>query len=291
MQKSKMVWLFIAVAMASGLSLKAFDSTDLGDAVKKLGRVIAAELGGEFELLQSALQLQAIGLGAECQKAQRFTYYEKKTREFLGYLNCPNAQTAPISAMQKDDERYQSCAGYAGVNGIVLNLDRATFDLFTCAHEAAHYALKHHKSGRPSLEVEQEADCTAARLLCLYGHRPVVEFQISQLYMNNTLMGYEHHDGMHPSYEKQYAYLSAILCETDTQMEARLTQTIYHARDPYNRHQKHGAVYDEPSEVTSDDTEIDNQPSECDWQKIIITAAIAAFVITVYVRGKRGNYA
>ncbi len=150
-----------------------------------------------------------------------FAYYQQKTYEFLGHLNAHNRDRVSIEIMPRHDNHYHSSVGYAAGDAIRLNMEsfnRQTHaqNLFTCAHEAAHYACGHtwirpDQPQRSSLIVEQEADETAARMLCTHGYTWVVKDCVDQLY-SHILYGNPHiSDGIHPTYAQRHQYLSTIV--------------------------------------------------------------------------------
>lgn len=146
-------------------------------------------------------------------------YYTRYTHEFLGYLGQNNPTAVQISKITPNDRFYKGAAGYACAAGIYINEDLLAskpfpeaVKLFTCAHEAAHFALGHpYQVRRPILEIEQEADETAARMLCNNGYRWIVQGHVNNL--NNLVkagLG-DSSDKVHPTYRQQHRYLSAIL--------------------------------------------------------------------------------
>jgi hypothetical protein len=150
-------------------------------------------------------------------------YYADRTREFLGYLGCRNPERIPIRKMSRNDQWYDTAAGYANGTAIYLNEDvfvrnqSEGISLFTCAHEAAHHALGHpYQVQRNVLDIEREADETAARMLCNYGYRWVVRQEVDHLRrcVNAGQGGWT--DGQHPTIQQRYAYLSRILERKDT---------------------------------------------------------------------------
>jgi len=148
--------------------------------------------------------------------SEYYTYY---TREFLGNLGQRNPSAVPIRKMSRNDQFYDTAAGYANGTAIYLNEDLFEggrrsdgINLFTCAHEAAHHALRHpYQTRRNGLEIEQEADETAARMLCTYGYRWVVEEEVALLrQLVNAGQGH-YTDGAHPTTQQQYVYLRRVL--------------------------------------------------------------------------------
>lgn len=155
---------------------------------------------------------------------QSFAYYQQKTYEFLRHLNARNIDTVSVEIMPQHDPQHGSAAGYA--NGSVIRLNMESFrlqshaqNLFTCAHEAAHYACGHtyihpHTPRRSSFVVEQEADEAAARMLCTHGYAWVVEECVKQLHLH-IQYGSDAHtsDGVHPTYAQQHTYLKIIVAK------------------------------------------------------------------------------
>ncbi len=146
-------------------------------------------------------------------------YYTRYTHEFLGYLGHNNPTRVPISKIMPHDAFYKGAAGYAGATGIHINEDLLArlklpeaCRLFTCAHEATHFALGHpYQVKRKILEIEQEADVEAARMLCRNGHRWIVEGHVSHLRKLVQAGRGNHTDGHHPTTQQQYKYLSQVL--------------------------------------------------------------------------------
>lgn len=136
--------------------------------------------------------------------SDHYTYY---TRQFLGNLGVRNPAAVPVRKINRNDPLY-GAAGYADGHAIHLNED--TFagnseacNLFTCAHEAAHHALGHAFQGHRNIVViEQEADETAARMLCTHGYRWIVEEEVRSARVE---------DNDHPTNQQRRRYLSAIL--------------------------------------------------------------------------------
>lgn len=152
-------------------------------------------------------------------------YYTDHTRKFLGFLGHKNPLSVPIRKIDKNDEQHEtthnsglSLAGYTDGKAIYLNEDffaknhTEGINLFTCAHEAAHYVLKHpQQKKRSCLEIEKEADIYAARMLCKNNYKWVVKDEVRHLkQLVNTGQGHLT-DGKHPTIHEQYIYLSKIL--------------------------------------------------------------------------------
>lgn len=145
-------------------------------------------------------------------------YYADHTREFLGYLGVENPLIVPIRKISRNDEFYSAVSGYA--TGIAIYLNEDVFarnpegvNLYVCAHEAAHYALGHayQTVKRSRLETEQEADVTAARMLCNHGYEWAVKQQVRMLKrLINAGQG-QWSDGKHPTNQQEYVYLSKIV--------------------------------------------------------------------------------
>jgi len=146
-------------------------------------------------------------------------YYTRYTHEFLGYLGQNNPLVVPVSKITPNDRFYKGAAGYACADGIYINEDLLAskpfpeaVKLFTCAHEATHFALGHpYQVKRKVLEIEQEADVEAARMLCRNGYRWIVQGHVDNLRnLVNAGRG-NHTDGQHPTTQQQHTYLSAVL--------------------------------------------------------------------------------
>ncbi len=152
-------------------------------------------------------------------------YYTDHTREFLSLLGHKNPSAVPVRKIDKNDPQHETThksglcvAGYTDGRAIYLNEDffaknySEGINLFTCAHEAAHYVLKHpQQRGRNSLEIEKEADVHAARMLCKNGYKWVVRDEVNHLrQLVNAGQGHLT-DGKHPTLQEQYDYLSKIL--------------------------------------------------------------------------------
>lgn len=163
-----------------------------------------------FTGVQTALAVNA---------SEHYTFY---TREFLRNLGVRNPATVPVRKISRNDPLY-SAAGYS--DGTAIHLNEDTFvnhsestNLFTCAHEAAHHALRHAFQGhRNSLVIEQEADETAARMLCTHGYRWVIEERVDHLrrLVNNGQGG--HTDGLHPTIQQEHVYIRRVLETTGGQ--------------------------------------------------------------------------
>ena len=152
-------------------------------------------------------------------------YYTDHTREFLSFLGHKNPSTVPVRKMDKNDSQHETThksglyvAGYTDGRTIYLNEDffakshSEGINLFTCAHEAAHYVLGHSRqAGRSSLEIEKEADVHAARMLCKNGYKWVLRDEVRHL--KQLVDSEQGHltDGKHPTMQEQYVYLSKIL--------------------------------------------------------------------------------
>ena|ERR1700722_13258966 len=114
-----------------------------------------------------------------------FAHYEHKTRKFLEYYGHQTPGTVSI----KPIEQYQNRPGwviraYRDQEGIHLNMDEFTaeshgINLFTCAHEAAHWVF--HDISAKGYDIEQDADTKAAEMLCNNGYAWVVQEKITQL--------------------------------------------------------------------------------------------------------------
>ena len=144
-------------------------------------------------------------------------YYADQTRKFLGYLGHRNPSAVPIRKISKNDPSYK-LLGYT--NGIAIYLNEDIFarkpegiNLYVCAHEAAHYVLGHSNQAgsRNRLEIEQEADVTAAHMLCKYGYRWVVEQHVSMLRKLINAGRGDWSDGKHPTNQQEYGYLNEVL--------------------------------------------------------------------------------
>lgn len=146
--------------------------------------------------------------------SEHYTYY---TRQFLGNLGVRNPATVPVRRISVNDPLYNNAAGYS--DGTAIHLNEDTFanhsegnNLFTCAHEAAHHALRHaFQVHRDTLVIEQEADVTAARMLCTHGYRWVVEEKVDLLRRLVRAGQGGHTDGLHPTTQEEYEYLRRVL--------------------------------------------------------------------------------
>jgi hypothetical protein len=152
-------------------------------------------------------------------------YYTHHTHKFLGFLGHPNPSQVPIRKMDKNDPQHKttrksglSVAGYTDGSVIYLNEDffaknnSESINLFTCAHEAAHYMLGHsHQTRKNNIKMEKEADVHAARMLCKNGYKWVVKGEVHHLArLVQTGQG-DLSDGDHPTIEEQHKYLSKVL--------------------------------------------------------------------------------
>ncbi|HLG29952.1 MAG TPA: hypothetical protein VI387_07055 [Candidatus Brocadiales bacterium] len=149
-------------------------------------------------------------------------YYTRYTREFLGCLGHKNPSAVPVNKITPNDRYYKGAAGYASATGININEDflaskpfSEAVKLFTCAHEATHFALGHpYQVNRKVLEIEQEADVEAARMLCKNGYTWIVQGHVDNLRrLVNAGLG-DRSDGQHPTYRQQYGYLSNVLANS-----------------------------------------------------------------------------
>lgn len=146
-------------------------------------------------------------------------YYADYAREFLGYFGHINPFAVPIRKMSKNDKRYATAAGYANGSSICLNEDFFAkrhrlegANLFTCAHEAAHYVFGHpYQENRSILEREKEADICAADMLCKHGYKWILKQEILKLKQLIDAEKGSWTDGEHPTLQQQYNYLSKIL--------------------------------------------------------------------------------
>lgn len=182
----------------------------------------------EFSNVKAITQLTAAHVGYKLKNSEQYAYYTDKTREFLKNLGYKNAATLPIIATHShnykslEKNRFaRAPKSFANITGIVLRFGRNESEdakLFTCAHEAAHIACGHCNimtrliNKQDSFACEKEADITAARMLCNNGYRWVVEKEVENLFYT-VKSGYEHNDGIHPSFKETYEYLSAVLQE------------------------------------------------------------------------------
>lgn len=173
-------------------------------------------------LLNKSLLLAAVLVTGVVQTAMGVNasaYYTRYTHEFLGYLGQNNPSAVPISKIMPSDAFYKGAAGYAGATGIHINEDLLArlklsegVKLFTCAHEATHFALGHpYQIRRNVLEIEQEADVEAGRMLCRNGYRWVLEEHVDHLRRLVQAGRGNHTDGHHPTTQQQYVYLNQVL--------------------------------------------------------------------------------
>ncbi len=189
--------------------------------------------------LKDVAQVLAIKCGSQEQKEQRFQYYEAKTREFLKYLGCADADTIAIFPMEKEDSCYTWADGICTPHGMLLKMDKISSPaemLFLCAHEASHHACRHVQLNSTekiankllfgklrkirdflhnyTLDQEREADRTAAKMLCENGYGWVVE-EVSHVRHNSALLGFQNIKD-HPSFQEQSQFLSDIVKKTHT---------------------------------------------------------------------------
>lgn len=163
-------------------------------------------------LVASGMAQTAFGVNAS-------EYFTRHTREFLGYLGHHNPASVPVNKIMANDPNYRGAAGYAGAFDININEDLLArlrvsdaCKLFTCAHEAAHFALGHaYQVRRNVLEIEQEADVEAGRMLCQHGYRWVLQGEVDHL-RNLVNAGRGNvTDGQHPTTQQRYTYLNNVL--------------------------------------------------------------------------------
>jgi|GEM_PF-2828140 len=201
---------------------------------------LATGIAHGVDLLKDTAQVVAIKCGSVEQKEKRFQYYEAKTREFLKYLGCADADTIGIFPMEKEYQCHKYCDGLCTPHGILLKIDKISPPaemLFMCAHEASHHACRHvqHNSAvkiadtllfgklrtilnhlhNYTLNQEREADLTAAKMLCKHGYGWVVE-EVAQTRHNSALLGFENIKD-HPSYKEQSQFLSDTVQNTQAQ--------------------------------------------------------------------------
>ena len=146
-----------------------------------------------------------------------FAYYAHKTRKFIEYFGHASADTVPI----KPIEQYEKRAGwtinaYRTKEGIFLNTDVLLteahgINLFTCAHEAAHWVF--HDIHAKGYDIEQDADTKAAEMLCNNGYAWVVQEKINDL---ATMIEDGHGQTIdpnkpRPTVQTRHQYLSHIL--------------------------------------------------------------------------------
>ncbi len=118
--------------------------------------------------------------------AYDFSYYEQKTRTFLNYYGCSTHATVSIQPIQQTEKRPGwIISAFTNSTGIYLNMEEFEhnhygINLFTCAHEAAHWAF-HSEHLKITYDLEQDADIKAAEMLCTYGYAWVVQEKINEL--------------------------------------------------------------------------------------------------------------
>ncbi|HRN78162.1 MAG TPA: hypothetical protein PLU71_02905 [Candidatus Dependentiae bacterium] len=165
---------------------------------------------------------------------QSFAYYQQKTREFLTHLGVNNANAVQVKRLQRSNNSVLGHTAFSGTFnhlGIMVRgsmeicLNEQAFRhisegmrLFTCAHEAAHYARNHPMTATLQgnrvqvIRLEQEADEYAARMLCANGYRWVVQEVCNNAYQFvRNGQGHIQPDHEHPSYSTTYGYLTQIL--------------------------------------------------------------------------------
>jgi len=167
-------------------------------------------------------------------------YYTDHTREFLGYLGHANPSEVPVRKMDQNETTSKSglcIAGYTDGRAIYLNEDffarnhSEGINLFTCAHEAAHYVLRHSsQKGRINLEIEKEADVHAARMLCKHGYKWVVNQKVRHLKRLIDAGKGDLTDGKHPTLQQEYVYLSKVL-ETNSKNNNSYKEAVEDIKD------------------------------------------------------------
>lgn len=177
------------------------------------------------------------------QTPKSFAYYQERVREFLHYLGCQNPSAVSIVQMSPLYEGYKTAAGYCSGKTIALNMDAfdkqsEAYNLLTCAHECAHYVSNHsYQPWRNELEIEEEADIKAARMLCTHGYEWALKECIKELkYAIKAGIGRPRSD-THPTHIQQVAYFSAILAEkrpntkAPSEQESK-TRIVYGSKEP-----------------------------------------------------------
>ena len=168
-----------------------------------------------------------------------FNFYIKKTREFLYHLHCPTYKNVPIKKVSNNKKSIkEGWIRYGYTDGKAIYLNQEIFaqeveglNLFTCAHEAAHYALRHPFDSRSVIEIEKEADIVAAQMLCSQGYSWVVNEQLNYLKAFIDAGQGNQHDGEHPSSVERYEYLAPILAEYTNSLpsyDAHITVAVDH---------------------------------------------------------------
>lgn len=201
---------------------------------------LATGIAHGFETLTDTAQVIAIQCGSQEQKEKRFQYYEAKTREFLKYLGCADADTIAIFPMEREDACYAWADGICTPHGMLLKIDKISSPaemLFLCAHEASHHACRHVQLSSTekiadkilfgklrkirnflhnhTLDHEREADRTAAKMLCEHGYGWVVE-AVSHVRHSSALLGFQNIKD-HPSFQEQSQFLSDTIKKTHTE--------------------------------------------------------------------------
>jgi hypothetical protein len=165
-------------------------------------------------VLQEELQKQAI-TEKWLQVDTSDSKYKDDVGKLLAYLGHKNPLIVQIKKMEKDYKNYDTAAGYC--NGKLICIkdnDNYNTALFTCAHETAHYALRHVYHTRDSKEYEKEADLVAAYTLCGLGLESAVEDRISLI--DSLSDAYkDEDDGTHPTRREESKYLTEFLNADD----------------------------------------------------------------------------
>ena len=153
--------------------------------------------------------------------------YADETRDFLEYLGHKNKNIVRVEEMDKNYKNYNAAAGYCDGELIAIKDDYAATNLgnglFTCAHEAAHYALRHRYHARDSKKYEKEADLMAAYTLCGLGLESAVIDRIDYIDSFSDIAK-DKDDGKHPTPREEHKYLTDFLNAND---DERISM-IYH---------------------------------------------------------------
>lgn len=141
--------------------------------------------------------------------------YADDIHEFLDYLGHKNPSIVPIQKMTRENyENFDNSAGCTNGKRILIDDNYAATNpgngLFTCAHETAHYALRHVYYTRDTKEYEKEADLVAAYILCGLGLESAVEDRIS-LIDSLSDAAKDSDDGKHPTRREEFKYLTKFL--------------------------------------------------------------------------------
>ena len=147
------------------------------------------------------------------------THVQQEVRTYLRNLGVSPERANKVRIYRFSGSQKECPFGLTDRDGIWINekqfpLYPACLCSFYLAHEAAHYALEHYRS-ITRIGQERAADLAAARMLCKYGKRSVVEQYAA--YLKSTVIPQEGSggriDSQHPTFGEELACLERVLAE------------------------------------------------------------------------------